>query len=118
MATITETLLSLIEKGWAMRFFVIACVTLATWLGWLGMNAFVLSPAQATGMAPDTDWMLRKGYSHELVTVTDTQRHRQEWRLPPAPLRTPKQQIWRNVVINDPLGNVDPFGSYLIRERQ
>lgn len=94
---------------------------LSVWLILLALGA-LLSPranaANPSGMAPEKDWMLLKGYSHELVTVTDTQRHRQEWRLPPAPLRTPKQQIWRNVVINDPLGNVDPFGSYLIRERQ
>ncbi|MFN8614497.1 MAG: hypothetical protein U0003_01115 [Vampirovibrionales bacterium] len=77
----------------------------------------VVAGAEGAG-PPSTQWLLKKGYSHELVTVTDTQRYRQEWRLPPAPLRTPKQQIWRNVVINDPLGNVDPFGSYLIRERQ
>ena len=99
-----------------MRFSIIQCIALASWLLWLGFGA--LNQANATGMAPETDWMLRKGYSSELITTTRTQRYRQEWRVPPAPLRTPKEQMWRNVVINDPLGNVDPFGSYLIRERQ
>ena len=95
-------------------------IELTMWLTILFAGAWFvpLATANPAGMAPDTDWMLRKGYSSELITTTNTQRYRQEWRLPPAPLRTPKQQIWRNVVINDPLGNVDPFGSYLIREKQ
>ncbi|MDH4378815.1 MAG: hypothetical protein QE263_02795 [Vampirovibrionales bacterium] len=101
-----------------MRFSVVRCIALATWFLWFGFGTLNQAPASANDMAPDTDWMLRKGFSSELITTTRTQRYRQEWRVPPAPLRTPKQQMWRNVVINDPIGNIDPFGSYQIREKQ
>ncbi len=71
----------------------------------------------AGAYAPEADFLQIKGYSPEIIDSIVTQRYRQEWRYPPPPKRRPKDQILRNIFINDPLGNIDPFGSYKIRER-
>lgn len=77
-------------------------------------NLLHVSPAD---YAPAPDLLQRKGYSPETVQTIDTQRYHQEWRYPPKPKRTPKQQFWHNVKLGDPMGYIDPFGDYTMRER-
>lgn len=67
--------------------------------------------------APAPELLQRKGYSPETVQTIDNQRYRQEWRYPPQPRRNAKEQFWHNVKLGDPMGYVDPFGSYQFRER-
>lgn len=83
------------------------------------LTALLLGNSLLTAYAyrPEPEFLQIKGYSPETVDVTVVQSYRQEWRYPPPPKRTPTEQFWRNVFINDPLGNIDPFGSYKIREK-
>lgn len=72
----------------------------------------------ALAYPPNKSLLESKGYSPLTAQIIDVQAKRQEWKQPPAPERDPKEQIKRNIYINDWTGNMDPFGSYIIRERQ
>jgi hypothetical protein len=80
------------------------------------LSAVVLClPAMA--YTPDEELMQVKGYSPELITVTDTQRSRQEWKQPITPVLSPKQRFLHNIFYNNWTGSVDDFGSQIIREK-
>jgi len=72
----------------------------------------------AQAYEPTKSLLESKGFSPLTADIVDVQAKRQEWKQPPPPERTPVEQVKRNIWINDWLGNVDPFGSYIIRERQ
>ena len=72
----------------------------------------------ANAYAPNPDLLKVKGYSPETISAITTQASRQQWQAPDAPARTPKEQVKRNIFINDWAGNFDPFASIRIRERQ
>ena len=81
--------------------------------------AILLSAFLAQGVslayAPEDDLLKIKGYSPELIRMTDTQRSRQEWREPEASVRTPLEHAFHNVFYNNWTGSFDDFGSNIIR---
>lgn len=77
----------------------------------------VVSP-EAQAYQPEPDLMMVKGYSPATIELTQVQRQRNEWKEPPARIRTPWQQFWYNVWNNDWTGSVDPFGRSVIRQNQ
>jgi hypothetical protein len=83
-------------------------------LALLGFMSLMLPTMAYT---PDEELMQVKGYSPELITVTDTQRSRQEWKQPVTPTLSPKQRFLHNIFYNNWTGSVDEFGSQIIRER-
>lgn len=70
----------------------------------------------AHAYAPEGDLMKIKGYSPEVIEVTDIQRSRQEWRQPAAPKRTPVEKFFHNIYYGDWMGGVDAFGNGVIRD--
>lgn len=81
----------------------------------LGVAVAALWTAQALAYAPENDLMKIKGYSPETIQAMDTQRSRQEWREPVAPKRGPVQKFFHNVYYGNWIGDVDEFGSQVIR---
>jgi len=71
----------------------------------------------ARAYAPEPDLMKIKGYSPEIIDVTETQRSRQEWREPPAPTLSPVEKFFHNIYYNNWTGSVDDFGSEVIRDK-
>ncbi len=72
----------------------------------------------AMAYKPTKSLLETKGYSPLMAELINVQAKRQEWKQPPPRRRTPQEQIERNIYINDWMGNMDPFGRYIIRERQ
>ncbi|MBX2861024.1 MAG: hypothetical protein KTR14_07305 [Vampirovibrio sp.] len=81
------------------------------------LGAIAFMPA-SFAYAPEPDVMEIKGYSPEIINTTQVQRNRQEWRKPPAPPMTPREQFFHNIYYNNWIGGVDPFGSQVIRQHQ
>ena len=77
----------------------------------------LMGMGQAFAYAPEGDLMKIKGYSPEIIDVTDTQRSRQEWREPPAPEHPPLEKFFHNIYYNEWTGSVDEFGSGIIRSK-
>lgn len=71
----------------------------------------------AFGFAPEPELLKIKGFSPEIISVTETQRSRQEWRVPAPPRMSPMERFFSNIYYNDWIGNVDSFGDYIIRNR-
>jgi hypothetical protein len=71
----------------------------------------------AFGFAPEPDLMKIKGYSPETINITQTQRNKQEWRAPHAPNMSPMERFFHNIYFNDWTGNIDEFGSQIIRNK-
>ena len=89
--------------------------SLIRWTAYSLLLGGLLSAGLANAYAPDDDLMKTKGYSPEMIRMTDVQRSRQEWREPPAPVRSPIQNAFHNVVNNNWTGSFDEFGSNIIR---
>ncbi len=89
-------------------------MSLKTALFALSLSAF-LAQGVSQAYAPEDDLLKIKGYSPELIRMTDTQRSRQEWREPQAPVRTPVENAFHNIFYNNWTGSFDEFGSNIIR---
>ncbi len=72
----------------------------------------------AFAFAPEPDLMKIKGYSPEIINTMQTQRSRQEWRQPPAPVLSPVERFFHNIYYNEWTGSIDEFGSQVIRSKQ
>lgn len=89
-----------------------------TWGIAFGLCCWALASGHAAfAYSPEEDLMKIKGYSPELIETTDTQRSRQEWREPSAPRRTPMEKFFHNIYYGNWTGDVDDFGSQIIREK-
>jgi hypothetical protein len=75
-------------------------------------------PNTASALAPEPDLLKIKGFSPEVIQVTETQRSRQEWRTPQAPTLSPMGRFVHNIYYNDWIGSLDAFGDSIIRNRQ
>lgn len=82
----------------------------------IGLVAWFGSTAQA--YSPDPKLLADKGFSPQSIRAITVQTAHQQWQTPPAPIRTPWQQVRRNIYINDYVGNFDEFCAGIIRERQ
>jgi hypothetical protein len=76
----------------------------------LGLNHAALA------FAPEGDLLEVKGYSPELVQLTDQQRSRQEWRSPSIPKQTPVEKFFHNIYYGEWTESVDDFGSQVLRD--
>ncbi len=79
--------------------------------------AALLHGAPALAYAPEGDLMKTKGYSPEVIQLAQTQRSRQEWKMSAAPKMTPTERFFHNVYYGDWTGDVDQFGSMILREQ-
>ncbi|MBK8190360.1 MAG: hypothetical protein IPK79_07900 [Vampirovibrionales bacterium] len=82
------------------------------------LMTLLLMSVQAYGYTPDPQLLRNKGYSPMSVRAITLQTAHQQWETPPAPIRTPWQQVKRNIYINDWAGDFDEFCATIIRERQ
>jgi len=81
-----------------------------------GALAGILS-GQALAYSPENDLMKIKGYSPEVIQLTETQRSRQEWKEASAPKLGPVERFFHNIYYGDWTGDIDQFGSGIIREK-
>jgi hypothetical protein len=72
---------------------------------------------QAMAYTPENDLMKIKGYSPEVIQLTETQRSRQEWKEASAPKLGPVERFIHNIYYGDWTGDIDQFGSSVIREK-
>lgn len=85
----------------------------------LALNAGLLFASllqqPALAYSPEGDLMKVKGYSPELIQMTDTQRSRQEWKQAAMPTKTPVEHFFHNIYYGEWTGGVDDFGSQVLR---
>lgn len=89
---------------------------LKSWGVAFGLAVVAMSGVQAFAYAPEGDLLKVKGYSPEVIQLTESQRSRQEWREASPPSQTPMERFFHNVYYGDWTGSVDPFGSQIIRD--
>lgn len=89
---------------------------LATVLG-AGLVAGMMLGAQAWAYSPENDLMKIKGFSPEVIQLTETQRSRQEWKEASAPKLGPVERFIHNVYYGDWTGDIDQFGSGILRDK-
>ena len=102
-----------------MRLMTVKSFRPVLWTAWvvgLGVAA-LLHGAPALAYAPEGDLMKTKGYSPEVIQLAQTQRSRQEWRATAPPKMTPTERFFHNVYYGDWTGDVDQFGSMILREQ-
>jgi hypothetical protein len=71
----------------------------------------------ALAFSPENDLMQLKGYSPEVIQLTGLQRNRQEWKEAPAPKLSPTERFFHNIYYGDWTGDIDQFGSSVLREK-
>lgn len=76
---------------------------------------FILSGNQALAYAPEGDLLKIKGYSPEVIEISNAQRSRQEWKEPSPPKQSPTERFFHNIYYGDWTGPVDSFGSGVMR---
>jgi|GEM_PF-1888418 len=67
--------------------------------------------------APENDLMKIKGYSPEVIQLTETQRSRQEWKEASAPKLGPVERFFHNIYYGEWTGDIDQFGSGVLRDK-
>lgn len=82
-----------------------------------GMLAGMVTGGQALAFSPEGDLMKIKGFSPEVIQLTDSQRSRQEWKESSAPKLSPTERFFHNIYYGDWTGDIDQFGSSVIREK-
>ncbi len=87
----------------------------------LGLSAIVLAGialgGQALAYSPENDLMKIKGFSPEVINLTETQRSRQEWKEASAPRLGPVERFFHNIYYGDWTGDIDQFGSAILRDK-
>jgi hypothetical protein len=81
------------------------------------VSGIVMDAGQALAYAPEGDLMKVKGFSPEVIQLTETQRSRQEWKTASAPKMSPTERFIHNIYYGDWTGDIDEFGSGIIREK-
>ena len=84
---------------------------LISMLSWLAL----VNPGFA--YAPENDLMKIKGYSPEVIQLTETQRSRQEWKEASAPKLGPVERFFHNIYYGEWTGDIDQFGSGVLRDK-
>jgi hypothetical protein len=82
----------------------------------LAAMAVLTSGQSAPAFAPEGDLMKVKGYSPEVIKVTDQQRSRQEWKEPAILRQKPMEKFLRNFYYGEWTNGIDDFGSQVIRD--
>jgi hypothetical protein len=90
------------------RLFSLTLAVAAVFGAWGGSTA--------RAFAPEEDLMKVKGYSPEVIRVTDVQRSRQEWRTPVEPTQTPVERFFHNIYYGEWTEGIDTFGEQIIRD--
>ncbi|MEM0951994.1 MAG: hypothetical protein AAGI66_07620 [Cyanobacteria bacterium P01_H01_bin.74] len=65
---------------------------------------------------PDANLLQVKGYSPEVVEITNQQRSKQEWKAPAIRRRSPKETLLHNIYKGNWTEGYDGFGAYVIRD--
>jgi hypothetical protein len=84
----------------------------------LGALVFLsgLPGSLALAYAPENDLMKVKGFSPEMIEITNGQRSRQEWKQAAPPRKSPAERFIHNVYYGEWINSIDEFGSNVMRD--